>query len=228
MKSKTKLVATLFANQLQEALSLPHFNQIDVIEWRLDALKERDLDQIKAQVEQWPAHRPKLLLTLRTEGERPIISYKEEVAQLAPFVHYIDLEWQQVKEDIAFVQSISQQTQVILSYHHFHGDWPDIEPLLFAMSKLSCQHLKIALNDTGDVASLIKQLPHLIACVPETVSIMVMGRKGQKTRYLAPSLGEGFVYASGGKNKYGQLTIEEMLPYMEEGELKNGKEEKNS
>lgn len=233
MKFKTKLVATICMTSCQqwEEQDKLRLQQADIIEWRLDYLMEATLEDIQHIVTlcHHQLNCP-VLLTLRTEGRHPIAQYKENLRYLAKIADLLDVEWETIQHDCQFITELNQWTEIILSYHQFAGAWPNIQNKLNEMSQTLCEHLKLALNhsEDEDIDILLRYLPYYIESIPQTLSLMVMGEEGKVTRQQAPTLNEGFVYASiDERPKYGQLTLEEMMPYMK-GKINDGQKEENS
>lgn len=224
MKSITKLVVPVHLFSMNEwPKLLAHLDSLtfDVIEWRLDALENFDITAIQHIIHELKAKQSKsLLLTLRTEGEHPVSAYIEKIKALAPMADYLDVEWRQVQGEEALVQSLSEQTQVILSYHEFESKDVDYHDLLHEMGQYPAQHLKLAVTTKGEQGDerLLQNTVEAIQTLPQTISTMSMGADGKWTRMMAPSLGEGFVFAGLGTCciQHGQLTADQMKPFMEQ------------
>jgi 3-dehydroquinate dehydratase / shikimate dehydrogenase len=194
---------SLAKEQLIEALPYA-----DGVEWRLDLLRERDVEKIKQIVQGWPK------LTLFTYRGAPEEEVKKWLA-LSPDFFDIDLY-----EEKGLIQAFPS-VRFILSAHDEERMPEDLDRLLESMRKIPAYAYKIA----GRAHSTIDALK-MLAFVARSQNVIgiAMGEEGQATRVLGPVVGNFIDYASLGDapSAPGQISIRELCTTYRYHELKKG------
>ena len=240
MESITKLLIPVHLVRYEEWAKIKaHLETLsfDGVEWRLDALENFDVGAIKEAVDAFHHDFPnkKMMLTLRTEGEHEVHDYLEKVASLLSIGDYVDIEYRQVQQQRAWLDShvATAKAEVVLSYHAFEDKGEAVRDILEAMAAYPVQHLKVAMTyDTHEKQEqLLQETLYAIHTYSQTITALAMGTQGGWTRLVAPSLHEGFAFAALGSccTQYGQPTADQMWHYIEQARKKDqdGKEEEN-
>lgn len=193
----------------------------DLIEFRLDYLKEIDIDSINIFKPLTDFSLP-MILTLRKEsegGNRPLqedirLKILHKLIDLKP--SFIDLEFsidQKRLKDLVNRCHVNG-VKVILSYHNFNRTQTieEIEKLVESMSKIDFDILKIimmaeSIYDNNIAFNLLEKIKN------DNIEIVsfCMGRLGVISRILCPFFGSKFTFASLDiSTAPGQISIQEM------------------
>src|SRR3989338_1568730 len=211
---KTKICAVVAAVNMKDALiDLNKAASADLIELRLDFIKDISKDNIKSLIENSP--KP-VIATFRPADSGGLFkgNEKERFQLLKTAIDdnsdFIDVEFQ--SEILNKIINNKGKCKMIISHHDFK-ETPSLEKLesiYNEINKLSPDFVKIvttanSINDNFIIFDLLKSKPNLIA--------FCMGQKGEISRILAPKFGSAVTYCSLGKGKEsasGQITIDEM------------------
>lgn len=186
---------------------------IDGIEWRLDLTSDRSPGRIATFLEKTSLP---VMLTLRNKDQGGQFSESEEerLSLIVKFLelkpHYIDLEYTTNAEFIARIQENYPDTQVILSYHDFHGVPDNLEDVYQTLAKMPAFSYKIAIHPTT-TAHALQALA--VSRRHPNLSVICMGETGSFARVLGAVAGNVIDYAclyEEAKTAPGQLTIDEL------------------
>lgn len=206
----------------------------DILEWRIDHLKEQDITKFEQILLQFKQQFPEkgLLLTYRCEqrGRYEPLQYEQIQDYLFQTqADYIDVEYRYIQEHPQVWARWQQQKACVLSAHFYGQKNFDFPKLLSVMTAYQPKVVKIAYDSQGfeQDANYLAQLKAKIQTEAPYYTLMAMGTTGAWTRKAAFLCGEIFVYASIGTccSIEGQWTARQMQEWREE--LKNGQKEEN-
>lgn len=211
---------------------------VDVIEWRVDALRElrdadhqlapHDLEGVREAVTTgWEALRAEapdlpVLITVRTAGEGGSADLTD-AAYAALVDHFIELRSEAV--DIEFERTASEaligrahdaQVYAMASFHDFEQTPPaeHLIRLMARMSKAGADVAKIAVmpNHRTDVLEVLSAGERAQATLPVPVVAISMGTLGKATRLVGSEFGSAATFAAVGRiSAPGQLTVPQVL-----------------
>ncbi len=172
----------------------------DLVELRLDYLRERDVD-IKGLVSSFGGP---IILTVRRKEEGGVFPLGED-ERVMLIEKCIEAEPDMVDLELSMGVSILQKllslcrekgVSVILSYHDFDGtpSWQDLRGKVSAMFRLGCDVAKIV-TVAGAISDNL-QLLGLASLHPQRVVAFCMGKIGILSRILCTFFGSPFTYAS--------------------------------
>ena len=162
----------------------------DVVEFRLDLVRDLDLDRLLAL-----RGKPKLV-TVRSRqhggGARPAEREPLLRRALQAGVEYVDLEFGD--QDQVLVKARGRARR-ILSYHDFNGTPADLQALHREMRQSAAESL-LKIVTFADAASDVLRMRDLLRSAgPGTLIAFCMGGKGIPSRILAPLWGSAAIYA---------------------------------
>ena len=205
---------------LREYLEAPR--QVDLVELRLDSLKDRDLAPL------FSAKGKPRIATCRSRAQGGFFAGSEpqrrEVLErsIALGAEYVDLEFGSDDEEIL---GRAGQSRALLSFHHRGGTPSDLEAIYRRMAERAPQAiLKLipyadACSDNLRVRSLLRQAREEGR---ELISFC-MGERGKVSRILARAWGSWGIYAparSEATTAPGQILLGELQDTFRESELK--------
>lgn len=186
----------------------------DILELRIDALQNPDLDDI---IDFMDGLECKLIATNRTSLERGLFKGSETerthiLREVAKHVDYVDIELQTDKKLRSKVVNASKNS--IISYHNFEKT-PDVQELLkiVKLEKKIGDLAKFAVmpQNMGDTLKVLQVLMQ----VEDTIAIS-MGELGKHTRVTAPLFGSPITFASlDDLSAPGQMDIESTRQFLE-------------
>ncbi|MCK9229865.1 MAG: type I 3-dehydroquinate dehydratase [Syntrophales bacterium] len=201
------------------------FSMADMVELRLDAFRELDLDRLMANVAG-----PVLVTNRsRTEGGRFEGTERERCylidRAMALGADYADIE---LSTDAGLLEDLVNRarggrtgTRVILSFHDFEKT-PSLEELLAIAGKAfdrGAHMAKLAvMARTMEDNITILNLVSLLRKRKLPVAAFCMGERGRISRLAAPLFGSAITFASlerGGESAPGQFTVEEVRRFQE-------------
>ena len=181
----------------------------DVVELRLDLVKDLDLDRLISL-----KGKPKLA-TVRSRhqggGARPADREPLLRRALQAGVEYIDLEYGD--RDLVLVKG-QDRTRRILSHHDFNGTPADLQSLHREMRAAAGDAL-LKIVTFADAASDVLRVRDLLkTAAPGALIAFCMGTKGIPSRILAPLWGSAAVYApvrGAADSAPGQIPLEDLF-----------------
>ena len=212
MYSQTKIAIPIFQNDCENVIKVAEDcieKGADVLEFRIDALKNPDIDEIKNTIKEinFP-----MIATNRISTEGGSFKGSEEerfniLYQCADLVEYVDIELQSNDEYIEKLQKSKAKT--IVSYHDFEKT-PDLNEIMYIVEK---EH---NLGDIAKVAFMPKDLEDTLTILAvlshceDTIAIS-MGDLGSYTRVMASKFNSPITFAAGTDvTAPGQIDIETM------------------
>ncbi len=210
---KTKICAVITADNAKGALDDMEKEDSDLIELRLDFIRNTDEKKISELID---GKKQKIIATLRPAKFGGLFKREEKErlgllkAAIDNNADFIDVEFQ--SEIMNQIIENKKLSKIIIS-HHDLKETPSLEKLesiYNQINKLNPDFVKIvttanSINDNFVIFDLLKNKNNLIA--------FCMGLKGEISRILAPKFGSAITYCSLGKDKEsapGQITLEEM------------------
>ncbi len=185
---------------LTEAATTLTRHPVDVVEWRIDALAEHNIDLITEA-----AHRLReaisapLLATMRTSAEGSSVDVSDEqytqiVTTIAALVDAVDIEMTR-RDAKALIDFVHDEGRVVIGSQHFWSLTPTRTELIAVLAKMlsaNCDLAKIAVNighlaDLHQLTETTWTLTHTDFATP--VMVMAMGDWGPYSRMMAPQLG---------------------------------------
>ncbi|MEM2046589.1 MAG: type I 3-dehydroquinate dehydratase [Candidatus Jordarchaeales archaeon] len=172
----------------------------DLVELRLDYLRERDVD-VAGLVSGLGVP---VILTVRRREEGGVFPLGEE-ERVGLIERCIEAEPDMVDLELSMGVSVLQklislcrerEVSVILSYHDFSGtpSWQDLRGRVAAMFRLGCSVAKVV-TAAGAISDNL-QLLGLASLYPQRVVAFCMGKIGVLSRVLCTFFGSPFTYAS--------------------------------
>ena len=212
MYSETRIAIPIFQKKYEDVIEVAQDcidKGADILEFRIDALKNPDIDKIKNAIEEinFPMIATNRISTeggsfKGTEEERVNILY-----ECCDLVDYVDIELQSNDEYIHKIHDTGVTT--IVSYHDFKKT-PDLNEILYIVEK---EHelgdiAKVAFmpQDLEDTLTILAVLSHC----KDTIAIS-MGDLGSYTRVMAAKFNSPITFAAGTDvTAPGQIDIETM------------------
>ena len=212
MYSQTKIAIPIFQEDCKDVIEVARDcidKGADVLEFRIDALKNPDIDEIRNTIKEIDF--PTIATNrINTEGGSFKGSEEERIDilyQCADLVDYIDIELQCKDEYIHKIHDTGVKT--IVSYHDFEKT-PKLSEILYIVEKE--QELgdiaKVAFmpQDLEDTLTILAVLSHC----KDTIAIS-MGDLGSYTRVMASKFDSPITFAAGrDATAPGQIDIETM------------------
>lgn len=186
-------------NQLAQAKQ-----EADLVELRIDAFKEIDLDFLTELRKNFSLPMIFTLRSQKSEAERQV--WLEKLAALQP--EYLDLDYDLPKKFIKKIALAYPKIKIILSYHNFK-EVPDLEKLYQKMAQTQAHYYKIAVTPQSSIDTL--KLLKWVREKEQKVIAIAMGSKGEISRILAPLFGIPITYAFLDANQQtaeGQFAVE--------------------
>lgn len=181
----------------------------DVLEFRLDGLKNPNIDEIKDTIREinFP-----MIATNRIDSEGGFFKGSEEeridiLYECAPLVDYVDIELQSDDEYIKKIHDTGVKT--IVSYHDFEKT-PDLNEIMYIVEK------EQKLGDIAKVAFMPQDLEDTLTVLAvlshcENTIAISMGDLGSYTRVMASKFDSPITFAAGTDvTAPGQIDIETM------------------
>lgn len=181
----------------------------DVVELRLDLVRDLDLDRLLAL-----QGKPKLV-TVRSRqqggGARP--SEREPLLRraLQAGVEYIDLEFGDPDQVLMKGRGRARR---ILSYHDFNGTPADLQALHREMRQSAGEALLKIVTFADAASDLLRMRDLLRSATPGTLIAFCMGGRGIPSRILAPLWGSAALYAPArgtADSAPGQVPLEDLF-----------------
>ena len=212
MYSQTKIAIPIFQEKIEDVITVANdcINKgADILEFRIDALKEPNFKDIKYAIEEinFP-----IIATNRIESEWGSFKGSEEeridiLYKCANLIEYVDIELQSNDEYIEKIHKSGVKT--IVSYHDFEKT-PEIDEITYIVEK------ELELGDIAKVAFMphdledtLKILVILSHC-KNTIAIS-MSDLGSYTRVMASKFDSPITFAAGrDATAPGQIDIETM------------------
>lgn len=212
MYSQTKIAIPIFQKNCTEVIEVARDcidKGADVLEFRIDALKNPDIQEIRNTIEEidFP-----MIATNRINTEGGSFKGSEEeriniLYECADLVDYVDIELQSNDEYINRIHDTGVKT--IVSYHDFEKT-PDLNEILYIVEK---EH---ELGDIAKVAFMPQNLEDTLTILAvlshcrDTIAIS-MGDLGSYTRVMASKFDSPITFAAGrDATAPGQIDIETM------------------
>ena len=212
MYSQTKIAIPIFQENCKDVIEVAHDcidKGADVLEFRIDALKTHDIDEIKNTIREidFP-----MIATNRIDSEGGSFKGCEEeriniLYECAPLVDYVDIELQSNDEYIKKIHDTGVTT--IVSYHDFEKT-PGLDEITYIVEK------EQELGDISKVAFMPQNLEDTITILAvlshckNTIAIS-MGDLGSYTRVMASKFDSPITFAAGrDATAPGQIDIETM------------------
>ena len=212
MYSETRIAIPIFQKKYEDVIEVAQDcidKGADILEFRIDALKNPDIDKIKDTIEEinFPMIATNRISTeggsfKGTEEERINILY-----ECCDLVDYVDIELQSNDEYIHKIHNTGVTT--IVSYHDFKKT-PDLNEILYIVEK---EH---ELGDIAKVAFMPQNLEDTLTILAvlshckDTIAIS-MGDLGSYTRVMAAKFNSPITFAAGTDvTAPGQIDIETM------------------
>ena len=212
MYSQTKIAIPIFQNDCENVIKVAEDcieKGADVLEFRIDALKNPDIDEIKNTIKEinFP-----MIATNRISTEGGSFKGSEEerfniLYQCADLVEYVDIELQSNDEYIEKLHKT--KTKTIISYHDFEKT-PDLNEIMYIVEK------EQELGDIAKVAFMPKDLEDTLTILAvlshcENTIAISMGDLGSYTRVMASKFNSPITFAAGTDvTAPGQIDIETM------------------
>ena len=212
MYSQTKIAIPIFQEKCEDVIKVANDcidKGADVLEFRIDALKKPDVNEIKRTIEEidFP-----MIATNRIDSEGGSFKGSEEdriniLYECAPLVEYVDIELQSNDEYIYNIKDTGVKT--IVSYHDFEKT-PELDEILYIVKKEKelGDIAKVAFmpEDLEDTLTILAVLSHC----KDTIAIS-MGDLGSYTRIMASKFDSPITFAVGTDvTAPGQIDIETM------------------
>ena len=212
MYSETKIAIPIFQEDCKKVVEVARDcidKGADVLEFRIDGLKNPDIDEIKHTIKEidFP-----MIATNRIEGEGGSFKGSEEdriniLYECCDLVDYVDIELQSNDEYINKIHDTGVKT--IVSYHDFEKT-PGLDEITYIVEK---EHelgdiAKVAFmpQDLEDTLTILAILSHF----EDTIAIS-MGDLGSYTRIMAAKFNSPITFAVGTDvTAPGQIDIETM------------------
>lgn len=212
MYSQTKIAIPIFQDNCKDVITVANDcidKGADVLEFRIDALKNYDIGEIRATIKEidFP-----MIATNRISSEGGSFKGSEEkriniLYQCSDIVDYVDVELQTKDEYIELIQNTNAKT--IISYHDFEKT-PDLNEIMYIVEK---EHelgdiAKVAFmpQDLEDTLTILAVLSHC-----ENTIAISMGDLGSYTRVMASKFDSPITFAAGrDATAPGQIDIETM------------------
>lgn len=212
MYSQTKIAIPIFQKNYEEVIEVAKDcieKGADILEFRIDALKNPNIKQIKATIEEinFP-----MIATNRINTEGGSFRGSEEerfniLYECCDLVDYVDIELQSNDEYINKIHDTGVTT--IVSYHDFEKT-PELNEIMYIVEK---EHelgdiAKVAFmpQDLEDTLTILAVLSHC----EDTIAIS-MGDLGSYTRVMASKFDSPITFAAGTDvTAPGQIDIETM------------------
>ena len=208
MYSDTKIAIPIFQKKYEDVIEVAQDcidKGADILEFRIDALKNPDIDKIKNTIEE--INFPMIATNrINTEGGSFKGSEEERINILyecCDLVDYVDIELQSNDE---YIHKIHDTT---VSYHDFKKT-PDLNEILYIVEK---EH---ELGDIAKVAFMPQNLEDTLTILAvlshckDTIAIS-MGDLGSYTRVMAAKFNSPITFAAGTDvTAPGQIDIETM------------------
>lgn len=212
MYSQTKIAIPIFQENCKDVIEVAQDcieKGADILEFRIDALKEPDISEIRQTIEE--INFPTIATNrINTEGgsfngsEEERINILYECCDLAD---YVDIELQSDDEYINKIKETGVTT--IVSYHDFEKT-PDLNEIMYIVEK---EH---ELGDIAKVAFMPQNLEDTLTILAvlshckDTIAIS-MGDLGSYTRVMASKFDSPITFAAGrDATAPGQIDIETM------------------
>ena len=212
MYSQTKIAIPIFQRKCSDVIEVAKDcidKGADILEFRIDALKNPDINEIKETIEEinFP-----MIATNRISSEGGSFKGSEEervniLFECCDLADYVDIELQSNDEYINRIHDSGVTT--IVSYHDFKKT-PELNEILYIVEK---EHelgdiAKVAFmpQDLEDTLTILAVLSHC----KDTIAIS-MGDLGSYTRVMASKFDSPITFASGtDATAPGQIDIETM------------------
>lgn len=212
MYSQTKIAIPIFQNKCEDVIEVARDcidKGADVLEFRIDALKTPDINEIRNTITEidFP-----MIATNRIQSEGGSFKGSEEeriniLYECADLVDYVDIELQCDDEYIRRIHETGAKT--IVSYHDFDKT-PDLNEIMYIVDK---EHelgdiAKVAFmpQDLEDTLTILAVLSHC-----ENTIAISMGDLGSYTRVMASKFDSPITFAAGTDvTAPGQIDIETM------------------
>ncbi len=212
MYSQTKIAIPIFQSRISEVIEVAKDcidKGADVLEFRIDALKNPDFKEIKKAIDEinFP-----MIATNRIKSEGGFFKGSEEeridiLYKCCDLVDYVDIELQSNDEYINRIHDTGVKT--IVSYHDFEKT-PELDEITYIVEKE--QELgdiaKVAFmpNDLDDTLKILAILSHF-----NNVIAISMSDLGSYTRIMASKFNSPITFAAGRDvTAPGQIDIETM------------------
>ena len=212
MYSQTKIAIPIFQENCRDVITVAEDcidKGADVLEFRIDGLKNQDIDEIKNTIEEinFP-----IIATNRIASEGGSFKGSEEkrfeiLYECCDLVDYVDIELQSSDEYIHNIHDTGVKT--IVSYHDFKKT-PDLNEIMYIVSK---EH---ELGDIAKVAFMPQNLEDTLTILAvlshcENTIAISMGDLGSYTRVMASKFDSPITFAAGTDvTAPGQIDIETM------------------
>lgn len=212
MYSQTKIAIPIFQNDCKDVIEVAHDcidKGADVLEFRIDALKNPDIKEIKDTINEinFP-----MIATNRISTEGGSFKGPEEdriniLYECADLVDYVDIELQSNDEYIKKIHDTGVKT--IVSYHDFEKT-PDLNEITYIVEK------EQELGDIAKVAFMPQNLEDTLTILAvlshcENTIAISMGDLGSYTRVMASKFNSPITFAAGrDATAPGQIDIETM------------------
>lgn len=212
MYSQTKIAIPIFQEKCEDVIEVAQDcieKGADVLEFRIDALKNPDIGEIKSTIKEidFP-----MIATNRIQSEGGSFKGSEDeriniLYECAGLVDYVDIELQCDDDYINKIHDTG--TKTIVSYHDFEKT-PDLNEIMYIVDK---EHelgdiAKVAFmpQDLEDTLTILAVLSHC----EDTIAIS-MGDLGSYTRVMASKFDSPITFAAGTDvTAPGQIDIETM------------------
>lgn len=212
MYSQTKIAIPIFQENCKDVIEVAQDcieKGADILEFRIDALKEPDIREIRQTIEEinFP-----IIATNRINTEGGSFNGSEEeriniLYECCDLVDYVDIELQSDDEYINKIKETGVTT--IVSYHDFEKT-PDLNEIMYIVEK---EH---ELGDIAKVAFMPQNLEDTLTILAvlshckDTIAIS-MGDLGSYTRVMASKFDSPITFAAGrDATAPGQIDIETM------------------
>jgi 3-dehydroquinate dehydratase-1 len=212
MYSQTKIAIPIFQENCRDVIEVANDcieKGADVLEFRIDGLKNPNIDEIKSTIEEinFP-----MIATNRINSEGGSFNGTEEerfniLYECCDLVEYVDIELQSSDEYIERIHDTGVKT--IVSYHDFEKT-PDLNEILYIVEKEQEMGdiAKVAFmpQDLEDTLTILAVLSHC-----ENTIAISMGDLGSYTRVMASKFDSPITFAAGTDvTAPGQIDIETM------------------
>lgn len=212
MYSQTKIAIPIFQEKCEDVIEVAQDcieKGADILEFRIDALKNPDIGEIKSTIKEidFP-----MIATNRIQSEGGSFKGSEDeridiLYECAGLVDYVDIELQCDDDYINKIHDTG--TKTIVSYHDFEKT-PDLNEIMYIVDK---EHelgdiAKVAFmpQDLEDTLTILAVLSHC----EDTIAIS-MGDLGSYTRVMASKFDSPITFAAGTDvTAPGQIDIETM------------------
>ena len=212
MYSQTKIAIPIFQKNCKDVIEVAQDcidKGADILEFRIDALKKPDINEIKKTIEEinFP-----MIATNRISSEGGSFKGSEEkrvniLFECCDLVDYVDIELQSDDEYIHKIHDTGVTT--IVSYHDFKKT-PELNEIMYIVEK---EH---ELGDIAKVAFMPQNLEDTLTILAvlshckDTIAIS-MGDLGSYTRVMAAKFDSPITFAAGADaTAPGQIDIETM------------------